>query len=211
MTALASVDYAAKRLYLHADTVTNGIDISHAYIELIDLFMLNANGEQSYYPPLDVEGNAPKGGGKFTQMYGVLRTGWRIVPYGGVSHTLRILREIVSEDGISDRNVFDRAPIPPTVAVEIDSDYDKIEIREVVTSGNQYTLQEIAQTVHRHVIESDKTFEEMVRIQHAVLAGKVSGAGTASEHFRSMDDTKDRLIVVADEFGNRTSVTADGS
>ena len=150
MTALANVDYAAKRLYLHADTVTNGIDISHAYVELIDLFMLNENDEQSYYPPLDVEGNAPKGGGKFTQMYGVLRTGWRIVPYGGVSHTLRILREIVSEDGISDRNVFDRAPIPPTIVVEIDSDYDKIEIREVVTTGNQYTLGDISSAVWNH-------------------------------------------------------------
>jgi hypothetical protein len=211
MTAIANVSYSTKRLYLHADTVTSGIDISQAYIELIDLFMLNANSEQSYPMPLDVEGNAPKGGGKFTQMYGVLRAGWRIVPYGGVSHTLRILREIVSDDGVSDRNVFDRAPVPPSIVVEIDSDYDKIEIREIVTSGNQYTLGQISSAVHEHVLEAGKTFEQMMRIQYAVLAGKVLGAGTDTERFRDIADTKDRLIVTADEFGNRTGIVADGT
>lgn len=147
MTAIGNVNYNTQRIHLHSDTVTGGVDIADIYVELIDLFMLNANNEHSYFPPLVAQGNAPKGGGKFTQLYGVLRTGWRIVPYDGVSHTLRIIREIVSEDGISDRNVFDRAPLPPTIVVEIDTDYDKVEIREVVVGGSSLTADQIAQAV----------------------------------------------------------------
>jgi len=49
--------------------------------------------------------------------------------------------------GISDRNVFDRAPLPPTIVVEIDTDYDKVEIREVVVGGSSLTADQIAQAV----------------------------------------------------------------
>jgi hypothetical protein len=80
-----------------------------------------------------------------------------------------------------------------------------------ITVGGELTADEIALAVHKYVVESGFTFEEITRINHAVLAGKVSGAGTASESFRNIDDTKDRLVVVADEFGNRTSITADGA
>jgi hypothetical protein len=80
-----------------------------------------------------------------------------------------------------------------------------------ITVGGELTADEIAMAVHKYVVESGFTFEEITRINHAVLAGKVSGAGTASESFRNIDDTKDRLVVVADEFGNRTGITTDGS
>ncbi len=73
------------------------------------------------------------------------------------------------------------------------------------------TADQVALAVHKYVVESGMSFEEMMRVQFAVMAGKVSGAGTSSEHFRNIDDTKDRLVVAADEFGNRTGITIDGS
>ena len=77
--------------------------------------------------------------------------------------------------------------------------------------SSQLTADEVALAVHKYVVESGMSFEEMMRVQFAVLAGKVSGAGTESESFRNIDDTKDRLVVVADEFGNRTGITVDGA
>jgi hypothetical protein len=52
-----------------------------------------------------------------------------------------------------------------------------------------------------------KTIVEALRIISAILAGKVTGAGTGSEVFRSLDDTSNRVSVTVDAEGNRTAVT----
>ncbi len=52
-----------------------------------------------------------------------------------------------------------------------------------------------------------KTPRQALRIISAVLAGKVSGAGSGAETFRGLDDQHDRVVVTADASGNRTSVT----
>lgn len=78
-------------------------------------------------------------------------------------------------------------------------------------SATLLTADDIAAAVHKYVVESGLSFEEITRINHAVLAGKVNGAGTATENFRDVSDSKNRLTVSADEFGNRTMVVADGT
>jgi hypothetical protein len=52
-----------------------------------------------------------------------------------------------------------------------------------------------------------KTLRQALRIIAAVLAGKISGAGSGTETFRGLDDQNDRVVVVADAYGNRTDVT----
>jgi hypothetical protein len=52
-----------------------------------------------------------------------------------------------------------------------------------------------------------KTLRQALRIIAAVLAGKVSGAGSGTETFRGLDDQNNRVVVVADAYGNRTDVT----
>jgi hypothetical protein len=52
-----------------------------------------------------------------------------------------------------------------------------------------------------------KTLRQALRIIAAVLAGKVSGAGSGTETFRGLDDQHDRVVVTADAGGNRTNVT----
>jgi hypothetical protein len=61
------------------------------------------------------------------------------------------------------------------------------------------------------VIEGSTTLRQSVRLQNAVLLGKVSGAGTGTETFRDIGDTKDRVISTVDANGNRTAVTLDGT
>jgi hypothetical protein len=46
----------------------------------------------------------------------------------------------------------------------------------------------------------------------AVMGGKVSGAGTGTETFRDINDTRDALVSINDASGNRTSLTwSDGA
>lgn len=55
------------------------------------------------------------------------------------------------------------------------------------------------------------TLREFVRLESAVLAGKLSGAtgGAGTESFRNVTDTKVRVASVVDAFGNRTLITLD--
>lgn len=54
-----------------------------------------------------------------------------------------------------------------------------------------------------------KTFAEHITLQSAVLFGKASGLATTTVHFRSLDDSKDRVVASVDESGNRSAVTLD--
>lgn len=142
MAQVSSVDYDAKRIHLHSDTVVNGFDVIAAYFEINALVKANANGEQNRAPCLSAEGKIPKGGGKFTPRYGLLEPGWRIVPYNGVSHVLAINVEVLSPDGggLSGRDVFDRTPLPPSIEVQIDHNWDQVELIEVNTGGTTPAL-----------------------------------------------------------------------
>jgi len=53
------------------------------------------------------------------------------------------------------------------------------------------------------------SLEESLKICAAILAGKVSGAGTNTVTFRAADDSKDRVVATVTGQGNRLSVTID--
>ena len=60
-------------------------------------------------------------------------------------------------------------------------------------------------------IESNATLRQATRVMAAVLAGKVSGAGSGDESFTGLDGSTLRVEVATDPAGNRTNVnyTAD--
>jgi len=62
-----------------------------------------------------------------------------------------------------------------------------------------------------NAIETGYTVRNALRIMAAVLAGKVSGAATATNTFRDLADAKDRVTSTVDADGNRTAVTLDGT
>lgn len=68
-----------------------------------------------------------------------------------------------------------------------------------------------ATAVWQQVLESSLSAEELVRLMASMLTGKVSGAGTGTETFRDLDDSKDRVVVTVDENGNRTAVVRDAT
>jgi hypothetical protein len=55
------------------------------------------------------------------------------------------------------------------------------------------------------------TVEQAWKLALAVLAGKVSGAATATNVFRAADDSKDRITATVDGDGNRSAVTLDAA
>lgn len=55
------------------------------------------------------------------------------------------------------------------------------------------------------------TLQEALRVALAVLAGKVSGASTATNVIRAVDDSKTRVTSTVDASGNRSAVTVDAA
>lgn len=60
-----------------------------------------------------------------------------------------------------------------------------------------------------HAVEGTFTAEEILRLMASAMAGKVSGADTATVSFRDLSDTKNRITATVDESGNRIAVTHD--
>lgn len=60
-------------------------------------------------------------------------------------------------------------------------------------------------------IETGWTLRKVLRIMSAAINGKVSGGGTATNTFRNITDSKDRVTSTVDANGNRTAVTNDGA
>lgn len=57
------------------------------------------------------------------------------------------------------------------------------------------------------VIDGGFTAAELLKLVSAALAGKISGAGTATVTIRDVADTTDRIVATVDSNGNRTAVT----
>ena len=77
-----------------------------------------------------------------------------------------------------------------------------------LTSGERTTLTAV---VWAYVIEGTHTAVQYMRLMASALLAKLSGAATATNTFRDVDDTKNRITATVDADGNRSAVTLDGS
>jgi len=68
---------------------------------------------------------------------------------------------------------------------------------------------EIADAVLDEVIEGTRTLRQILRGFSSALLSKLSGAATATNTFRDIDDTKARITATVDADGNRTAITLD--
>lgn len=62
-----------------------------------------------------------------------------------------------------------------------------------------------------NAVETSLTLRQAMRLMSAALAGKLSGAATASVVIRNVGDSKDRITATVDANGNRTAVTTDAT
>lgn len=73
------------------------------------------------------------------------------------------------------------------------------------------TALDIALAHANRVVENNLTNDDLTKLGASVLLGKVTGAGTGTESFRNLDDSKTRVLATVDENGNRTEVILDAT
>ena len=138
MAQLASIDWENKLFYLHIDTVNNGFDAWEAVAEAKVVQQTHAANAQNYPLFLSRQGKQPKDNEdpalatKFTPRFVSVLEGWRGVPYDS-EHRLDLLVEIISDEGLSDRDVFDRSSL--TNEVDIDAVYPQVEVLVINGTG----------------------------------------------------------------------------
>jgi hypothetical protein len=165
----------------------------------VDWFCTSDNSK--YLPAMEVIGGNQVDGSIYIPSYFYLLDGWRIRPMES-NHNLEITGNIIVQGGGD--------PIVNTVGTyQVNVRFTVPVAAQLV--GNIPTASQNAAAVLAATVENSLTFEEMFRVQHAALTGKVTGAGTTTERFRDIADTKDRIIYTVDANGNRTAVVQDGS
>lgn len=135
MALVASVDYPNKRIHLSADTVPLlSLDTIDVYQEVRAL-RRTTEAHRAFKPIITAGGNLAKiPGVSATPAYVQLLYGCRIVPYN-VSHSIKLVRDTFSDDGVAGRDCFDRTTLSASVAVDIDVDIAEVEIRFINTGG----------------------------------------------------------------------------
>lgn len=78
-------------------------------------------------------------------------------------------------------------------------------IPAAITGLNDIAVSDIM----NEVVVGTYTFEQLLKVMSAALAGKLSGGGTATLIFRGIDDTSDVIVATIDANNNRTAVTLD--
>lgn len=189
---VASVDYVTKRIYLDASTAVGDLDTLDVYREVRALRRTN-EAHRKYKPMIVGGGMIQKTATTFTAPYVQLLDGCRLVPYNA-SHKIRLIRDTFTDDNMSGRDCFDRGPLGLTVEVDIDVQVDKVEVRTVATSGNEYTLVEISDSVWQHIIEAGFTAEQLMRLKASVAHGDATGLESNAPSYKSLDGSKVRVV-----------------
>lgn len=79
-------------------------------------------------------------------------------------------------------------------------------------AGQAAQLSTIAtDAVGTRILENGYSVDQVQKLIAAVLLGKVSGGGTATETFKGIDGTTDRVVASVDSSGNRTAITLNSA
>jgi hypothetical protein len=156
-----------------------------------------------------------------------LENGWRIRP-AEYSHKLIVQGNVYPREGgsifvstVGSFNVHTETVVSNLIEQTVVGGIDQATVQAAMTAQGYTTgrapkidnldaaLSSVAAAVWARVVDGTITAAESVRLMNAVLGGKVSGAGSGSERFRDLGDTKDRVTSTVDAQGNRTSVSRD--
>lgn len=192
-----AITFDASTKIIQLDSAT--VSAATIWSRWVDWFSTSDNSK--YLPAMEVIGGNQVEGSIYIPSYFYLLDGWRIRPMES-NHNLEITGNIIVQGGGN--------PIVNTVGTyQVNVRFTVPVAAQVI--GNIPTASQNAAAVLAATVENGLTFEEMFRVQHAALTGKVSGAGTTTERFRDVADTKDRIVYTVDANGNRTAVVQDGS
>jgi hypothetical protein len=229
MAVVASVNYTTKRIYLSASTVGVALDTLDVYREIRARRVSN-EADRKFKPIIIGGGGIAKTPGVFTQQYVQLLYGCRIVPYDA-NHSLVVVRDTFTDDGVSGAACFDRSGI--TSNVDIDIQVSPVEVREITTGGGTASpdpwlqllpgsyapgtagniLANIVNQVMNKAdgVETNVTLQGAIRAMLAAFTGKTdivdAGDGLKNIYFRDPADLVDRLAMTVNAEGHREAVT----
>lgn len=179
MPVVASVNYTTKRIYLSADTVGVPLDTLAVYREVRSR-RVSTEADRNFKAMIVAGGNIAKATGYFTQQYVQLLHGCRIVPYN-TAHTLVVIRDTFTDDGISGVGCFDRS----TVSAEVDVDIQvaPVELRTVttgaLTTGQAVWLQDLAK-IHGLILGTPLVVTPTSRVAGDIAQTIVDSSGTVT-------------------------------
>jgi hypothetical protein len=148
-------------------------------------------------------GSDDLGSGLSIPPYYFLQGSWRVRPMEA-DHDLTLTGNGFVEGG--------GTPVVRTIgAYQVNVNYTvPVQAQGISTSGSTApTAEQNAAAFMAAIVESGMTVQQALRFYNAVLMGKVSGAGTGTEVFRDINDTKDRVTATVDASGNRTAIVLD--
>jgi len=123
-------------------------------------------------------------------------------------------RDGIGEFAGTTQTVDDAAPVG--AAMTLTGDYDAAKSAAPAGAAMALTTTERNSTADALLdraggVESGFTLRQVLRLLASVLLSKISGAGTGTEVFRDINNTKNRVTSTVDANGNRTAITLDAS
>lgn len=85
------------------------------------------------------------------------------------------------------------------------------DVPGLIAALNDPAASAIADAVLDEVVEDSYTLRQLMRLFASALLGQLSGAATATNTFRDLANSKNRITATVDGNGNRTAVSLDGT
>ena len=101
-----------------------------------------------------------------------------------------------------------------TKRITVDEPFSLVPINGsdfIIFTPHVHPVTQIAEAVRDLELEGGLSWGEITKIMAAALAGKLSGGGTATLNFTSLDGATTRIITTRDNSGNRTQQILDGT
>ena len=133
MALIDHIDGPNRNIYLTSDSFISDLNPIDIYKEMRTLRRTDVS-LRKYDLFLEAKGKDPKGSGTFTERYVVQLNGTRFIPYD-TSHVLTVVGTVITDDGKSGVECFNREPLSPGVEVDINYIPKQVEVIELGTSG----------------------------------------------------------------------------
>lgn len=151
-----------------------------------------------FLPAVRVIGGDPVGGGLAAGDIYFLMNGWKVV----VDHKVTLTGTLYNDTaGESPYIILDGGGVTASVS----------NLAYAVSAGETASATDIADAVLAKSVEAGLDVTGALRLILAALVGKVSGAEGTTITFRSVGDSKNRIVATVDANGNRTAIAFDAT
>lgn len=135
-------------------------------------------------------------------------------PTGGSAPTAAAVADAVWDEAQADHVAAGSFGEMASEIASILADTNELQTDDVpglIAALNDPAASAIADAVLDEVVEGSYTLRQLMRLFASALLGQLSGAATATNTFRDLANSKNRITATVDGDGNRTAVSLDGT